>query len=632
MTDLLLQLAPMAMAASSNGVAASTEPSPEVLHAAQQVLLDAGVPESDVQAMTWPELSANAFSAVLGNVQGNSQTIAQASAPMDEPEKLHPVQIAVVATTPVLPEGGPVAVQSVLPPEIQELPFTEFQQAEPVTRALPVEWPSREVIVGSQEDTVAPLEIRQEPELTASSSVPVEQLVVVDRPQVDLPQVDLPQVVLPTKVQTSVEDGQTFDVVQKPTSASPVLIPQTLANFPTLSERLTTDMGSARAMPQDGQESTIAKPDAAAVPVNKTAASDTRVIVEPTSRLPDEPLEIVATALAKPAKPLVQQAAPAPEEHNMPNKAQLALPVKEAVLVLLPNRHQYPKAVDKVEIGKQPPPQPMQTTLLSDVALRVESSQKGALLAVKKSLDTSPGQQAIDWLQDSQFFSDRLRNSSGTPTPVSQSVTAHKDQPLLVAQPPLVASPAVQVSESPYMVVLPVQNLPGVPRMQTAELGLTSTRADGLQAVVNEALKTIEMRLPGRVELSMLLKDGQRLELVVQAQQQKMDIEISGSTAQMMSDFWVEGGDTLTKTLDTLGYQLQTLRVNGETVQAASAQSGAGLDMAQQQRGGGREQEWMQGAPNEAEREDDSTRPSALLVEDARPAPVSPDGAVSLYA
>ncbi|HEX4844310.1 MAG TPA: hypothetical protein VFV57_11610 [Limnobacter sp.] len=609
MSDLLLQLDATALAPAASGVAAALDPSPEVLQAAQQVLLDAGMPEADVQAMPWPELSAAAFAAVLATVETQGKA----------DETLPPQQAAVVEFNSQPNTLDVLASRIALPTEVLRSPT-------PAPSSTP------------EGQTVAPAEPKPVLDLGLDQGTPEPQAselaqAVVTETQVDFAGLKAAQIADSQKPTLATLELAPAAPAITPATVRPVDEPQMLqgiqtkpvvtrAEQPVPVQQLVTAPVQVNTLPG---KTPVAMPVQNPVPVMPTASSSEVVPsappalpTEPSIEPPFEPTKVVANVAAK----LVPPAAGAEVVKVAPTMGTALVPT-----VVLPPARPFPKIVSAPVPGVQSASDVEQPALENTPTVRLPLVPQPALLVSKTPLDVSPGQRAIDWLQDSQFFSDRLRTSTSiSPSTTTSAATLNAQARVVSAEQ---SSPTITSQPQP---ALPVVNLPVATPVQMSQPLSISTRAEGLQAVVNEALKTIEMRLPGRVELSMLLKDGQKLELVVHAQQQKMDIEISGSAAQMMSDVWSDGSDTLTKTLDTLGYQLQSLRVNGETVQAASAQTGAGLDMAQQQRGGGREQEPMQGSPREREREEDPSRANVPGTEGNLPAPLASEGAVSLYA
>lgn len=83
---------------------------------------------------------------------------------------------------------------------------------------------------------------------------------------------------------------------------------------------------------------------------------------------------------------------------------------------------------------------------------------------------------------------------------------------------------------------------------------------------VKVALKNMAMRLPGQFEVSMNLSDGRQVNLNVMANTRVMELDVRVSAAAQVKEPWVDQLPGLQKVVEQLGFQLTTLRVNGETV------------------------------------------------------------------
>lgn len=93
-----------------------------------------------------------------------------------------------------------------------------------------------------------------------------------------------------------------------------------------------------------------------------------------------------------------------------------------------------------------------------------------------------------------------------------------------------------------------------------------------LMDTVKEALKTIETRLPGRLELGLNLKDGDRVSLQISTQGNRMDVALEG-LSQSMLDSLAESSGQLSRMLESVGYQVSSLKLNGDS--HLSSNSGA---------------------------------------------------------
>ncbi|HEX4879766.1 MAG TPA: hypothetical protein VFV39_07980 [Limnobacter sp.] len=588
-------LAPMQMPAD----AGQQPPSSGEVQALQTALVDAGLPVEAVKAMDWPELSASVFALTMNQVQVQNQPPQPpAMPPGDAPPALPvgPVQAfeptpsprlalpgMVLDTVPLVPVAEPAEQQSHLP-QVQLLTAPTLPGP-----AQPVETPS----VAAQASPKLPTHMATlEP--TIQATTPVET------PLAQLPETDIVGTTpLPVKPVQPVPLVQPAPVTQ----ALPAVPAGAIAPSPAIAEPAEPVEHQAAATPLDDVEpaSRSMRPLSAQPNTPGDALwslEDTRRRVGPPNAV-REPVPVpVFKARATPALELPPQA------RQGASMAVLPQPGAEGVV--------EPLAVVARAMPKEWP------RLQTDQRL-VATAQEPIHTDVA---DPAPGQQALNWLRDSQAFSARLRAVAPVaieaPAPAEPNAAPSSTAPIMSPNAAVSSSMPTQWVASPVQLALPMtlQGSPG--------------RQEGLQAVVNEALKAIEMRLPGRVELSVTLKDGQRLDLVVQAQQQRMEIDITGGSAQWSSDLWLDGAEGLSKTLDTLGYQLQTLRLNGETVQATSAQTGTGLDLAQHQ-GRERGQDSPANAPrNPAVNDEPAQVATDKPLEDSS-VNVSQDGAVSVY-
>jgi hypothetical protein len=99
-----------------------------------------------------------------------------------------------------------------------------------------------------------------------------------------------------------------------------------------------------------------------------------------------------------------------------------------------------------------------------------------------------------------------------------------------------------------------------------------TTPSQQLMDTVKEALKTIETRLPGRLELGLNLKDGDRVSLQISTQGNRMDVALEG-LSQSMLDSLAESSGQLSRMLESVGYQVSSLKLNGDS--HLSSNSGA---------------------------------------------------------
>ncbi|MDX1668943.1 MAG: hypothetical protein R3194_05970 [Limnobacter sp.] len=176
-----------------------------------------------------------------------------------------------------------------------------------------------------------------------------------------------------------------------------------------------------------------------------------------------------------------------------------------------------------------------------------------------------------------------------------------------------------------------------------AQLGAHSTGSPrDLMQAVQTALKTMETRLPGKVDVSLKMPEGNDLKMQVQATRGQMVIDFQG-LGQNLTHAMNEQSSQLQKTLETMGYQLQTVRINGEVQQAMGAQANLNNGAGQGQAGAnGFEQNGAgQQAQSDSQREGRSgqepmtqtgQRASGVEPDTAGPMlPVDDKGRVSLF-
>lgn len=214
-------------------------------------------------------------------------------------------------------------------------------------------------------------------------------------------------------------------------------------------------------------------------------------------------------------------------------------------------------------------------------------------LALGDGVVTAEPQEVIQtllWLKQSKAFTDQLRDVPQS-VPTVQSFNASRDLPLGEVQPIDFKATELQFNtvQVNTLQTSSVQSS-AIPLSQPfASVGATSALTDAKQDLIEQvkhALKIIEMRLPGQVEVGFTLGDGERVSLQIQTQGNRMDVALEG-LQQTIADSLIESSTHMSKLLETMGYQVQSLKINGEAVPPAGSnpqQPGSNSGgMAQQQ-------------------------------------------------
>ncbi|HEY1057432.1 MAG TPA: hypothetical protein VGE55_01740 [Limnobacter sp.] len=272
-----------------------------------------------------------------------------------------------------------------------------------------------------------------------------------------------------------------------------------------------------------------------------------------------EPVQAPAvfTAQSLPAEPAVTAAVPRPQP-NTAAAAPMQPPVNDA-----PAPRVELATLTTAERELQPP-----------VLSSRQRLQSASVWVSAEPVSAS----TLEWMKQSERFSRQLSANPAQPDQ-DHSVLAADDAVAVPTSPVgvVTADPAVS---GPVESVQPGVSVPrGVTSMSTVPpvaLPRGAGRAEELITVVNDALKSIEMRLPGRVEVTLHLRDGARLDLLVMAENRTMRLEMNTDRVGLGAGLG-DGAQQLGRTLENMGYQLQHLKFNGDIlVNSPSSGSDAG--------------------------------------------------------
>jgi hypothetical protein len=204
-----------------------------------------------------------------------------------------------------------------------------------------------------------------------------------------------------------------------------------------------------------------------------------------------------------------------------------------------------------------------------------------------------PAMGALQWIRQSKAFTSQLQQAA----PIDNSNNSRLS-PLTLTEP---------ISTQASVADVWVDSGAGLPSTESFGQSFTgassASRFEGstppnagpsqhLMDTVKEALKTIETRLPGRVEVGFNLKDGDRVSMQITTQGNMMEVAMEG-LSQSMLDSLSESGGQLSKMLETVGYQVSSLKLNGESFlssNSGSQQNGAeagGQAFQSNEKGGG---------------------------------------------